>query len=147
MPLLPIRVWLDAAAAIAEESHLNLAFNTVLKSICEAIIAHGMLLQRSTNGWLRVASRVPESRAAAWRPGISAVGDHTGPILRIEAGHESGTAVMLTVAGAPALMLVLDGEWVASRESLAGVQALGFALAAVREREEAAHIKQLLGRV
>lgn len=147
MPLLPIRVWLDAAAAIADESHLNLAFNTALRSICEAIIAHGMLLQRSTNGWLRVASRVTESRAAAWRPGISAVGDHTGPVLRIEAGHESGTAVMLTTAGAPALMLVLDGEWIASRESLAGVQALGFALAAVREREEAAHIRQLLGRV
>lgn len=147
MPLLPTRVWLDAAAAIAEGSHLPSALNIVLNSICDAILAHGMLLQRGTNGWVLVASRVTESRAAEWHASISTIGDHKGPLIRLDGLSDTATAVMLTTGAMPATMLVLDGEWTASRESLSTIQTLSFALSAVRERDAMAQLRSALTRV
>ena len=144
MPLLPTSVWLDAAAAIADESDLASAFHTVLHSICTAVDAQGMLLQRRTNGWLRVASRVPDARATSWRPGISGIGAQQGPLLRVDAPRDPATAVMLTSGLSSPVMLVLGGEWHASRESLGASQALAFALAAVLERDAMRQLQRSL---
>ena len=146
MPLLPTRVWLEAAAAIAEESHLISAFTSALRAICSTVLAHGMILERDADQWVRVASHVPDARAAMWRGRISAIRDHDGPLVPLPDIRDPATAIVMSMAGPPAVMLVLDGEWTASRESLSATHTLAFALAAVRQREAAAQLKQMLAR-